>query len=241
MSKREDVLIIAHRGASAECPENTVEAFAEAGKQRSDWVELDVRAARDGTLIVHHDAWYHDGRTVWATPSDERPESVPDLETALDACLVSAGMGVNVEIKNLPDDLGGDDVPWSLEVVDATCDLLESRRAAGVGQQILLTSFDRDSLDRVRTLDGPPSGQLVFDVPAWPEVFESCVERGHVAVNPWDPFVDEAFVEAAHSAGLEVNVWTVDEYQRVRDLAAMGVDGIITNVPAAARKALLGG
>lgn len=241
MSYREDVLIIAHRGASAERPENTVEAFVEAGKQRSDSVELDVRLASDGSLIVHHDPWYHDGRTIWSTPSESRPEGVPDLETALDACLRTPGMGVNVEIKNTPGDLGGDDVPWSLDVVDATCGLIGARAAAGVDQDVLITSFDSRTLDRVRQIGGPPTGQLVFDVTAWPDLFESCVERWHVAVNPWDPFVDVQFVEGAHSAGLSVNVWTVDEYDRVRDLAAMGVDGIITNVPAAARAALADG
>lgn len=243
MTKREDVLIIAHRGASAEHPENTLEAFVEAGKQRSDWVELDVRMTLDGALIVHHDAWYHDRRTVWNTPSEQRPTAVPDLEAALDACLQTPGMGVNVEIKNVPDDLGGDDVPWALDVVDATCELLRSRAQSaaangGLPQEILVTSFDAESLDRVRELGGPPTGQLVFDLPAWPEVLDSCVERGHVAVNPWNPFVDAPFVEAAHMAGLAVNVWTVDEYDRVRHLAEMGVDGIITNVPAAARRAL---
>ena len=233
MSEREDVLIIAHRGASAEHPENTVEAFVEAGNQGSDWVELDVRMALDGALIVHHDAWYHDVRTVWNTQSEQRPATVPDLEAALNACLETPGMGVNVEIKNVPGDLGGDKVPWSLDVVDATCALLRSRRVRGVDQEILVTSFDVESLDRVRELGGPPTGQLVFDLPVWPDVLDSCRERGHIAVNPWDPFVD-----AAHEAGLAVNVWTVDEYNRVRDLAEMGVDGIITNVPAAARRAL---
>ena len=238
MSNREEVLIIAHRGASADKPENTVDAFVEAGRQGADWVELDVRLTLDGELIVNHDAWYHDERTVWATPSPERPASVPDLATSLDACLDAGASGVNVELKNLPDDLGGDDVPWSLDPADALLDLLSSREAAGIEEQILVSSFDPPTIDRIREMGGPPTGQLLVELPAWPTVIESCVERGHTALHPWDPFVDRPVVEAAQEAGLALNVWTVDDPDRIRRLADMGAHGIITNVPARARAAL---
>ncbi|MEZ5310036.1 MAG: hypothetical protein R2735_05480 [Microthrixaceae bacterium] len=58
---------------------------------------------KDGSLIVHHDSAYSDGRGVWATASTDRPESVLTLHEALVSC---AGMGVNIEIKNSPGDLG---------------------------------------------------------------------------------------------------------------------------------------
>ena len=137
MSEREDLLIIAHRGASADHAENTRDAFLGAANQGADWVELDVRVARDGGLIVHHDAWYHDQRTVWSTPTEERPRGVLTLEEALDACREARPMGVNVEIKNLPDDLGGPEVPHSLEVVDMVVDLLARRSGSGISEDIL--------------------------------------------------------------------------------------------------------
>jgi glycerophosphoryl diester phosphodiesterase len=49
-------VVIGHRGASADFPENTLDAFAGAAAQGADWVELDVRATSDGVLVVHHDA-----------------------------------------------------------------------------------------------------------------------------------------------------------------------------------------
>ena len=55
-------VVIGHRGASADFPENTLDAFAGAAAQGADWVELDVRATSDGILVVHHDAVLPDGR-----------------------------------------------------------------------------------------------------------------------------------------------------------------------------------
>lgn len=245
MSDIEGTLTIAHRGASADHPENTRDAFVGAADQDADWVELDVRHTSDGSLIVNHDPWYHDKRLVWSTPSQERPEEVLDLVAALDACAErpnarAAHMGVNVEIKNSLGDLGGDDVPRSLDVVDAVLDLLAARERSGIVQEILISSFDPETVDRVRTLGGPPTAQLVLDVNSWPDVIASTVGRGHACVHPWDPFVDEAFVESAHAAGLRVNTWTVDDPGRIEVLVSMGIDGVVTNVPALARAVIRG-
>src|SRR3954453_22244315 len=72
-------LVIAHRGASAAFPENTVEAFEGASRLGADWVELDVRRTADGLLAVHHDARLGGGRAVVELPASALPASVPDL------------------------------------------------------------------------------------------------------------------------------------------------------------------
>ena len=64
------------------------------------------------------------------------------------------------------------------------------------------------------------------------------MDEGHRAIHPWHPTVDRDVVERAHAVGIEVNVWTVDDPERIRELASWGVDAIITNRPAAARLAL---
>ena len=185
MSEQGELLIIGHRGASADHPENTVEAFVGAREQGADWVELDVRQASDGSLIVHHDPWYRDGRTIWDTAGDERPPEVPLLDQALDAC---AGMGVNVEIKNSPGDLGGDHVPHGLEVADSVTGLLAARAAAGVQEEVLVSCFDWPTLERVRARDQAlATGFLVFDLNALPDAPERAAEAGHRALHPWDP------------------------------------------------------
>jgi glycerophosphoryl diester phosphodiesterase len=78
------VIVIAHRGASAELPENTLAAFERAIELGADFVELDVHAARDGALVVTHDR---------PRPGGE----YPTLEQALD--LMRGRIGVMVELK----------------------------------------------------------------------------------------------------------------------------------------------
>ena len=209
-----------------------MEAFRGALSEGADWVELDVRLSADGQLVVHHDAWYPGGTGVAASPADARPAHVPLLADALDAC---AGMGVNVEIKNSPGDLG-EGVEHALEVAELVVSLVTLR---GPGQAIEISSFDEPTLGRVKELaPGLPTAQLLFDLAADPGAVERAAAAGHAAINPWDPFVDEALVARCDALGLAINAWTVDDPERIRRLAALGVTGIITNTPAAARAAL---
>ena len=62
--------------------------------------------------------------------------------------------------------------------------------------------------------------------------------HSHQAINPWDELVTSRWISAANEAELKVHVWTVDDPERMVELAQMGVDGIITNVPDVAAAAL---
>jgi glycerophosphoryl diester phosphodiesterase len=227
MSTPDRPLIYAHRGASADHAENTLPAFLGALEQGSDWVELDVHLAGDGGLVIHHDPHYSDGRSVQEHAAGARPSTVPLLDEALEAC---SGMGVNIEIKVTRP---------GTDLADRVVELVGSRRARGVDQPICISSFDEGTLDRVRSLDpGIDTAQLLFDLSADPDAVERAADRGAVAINPWDPFVDTALVTRCRSLGLAVNAWTVDDRDRIIELAALGVDGIITNTPALARSYL---
>jgi glycerophosphoryl diester phosphodiesterase len=61
---------------------------------------------------------------------------------------------------------------------------------------------------------------------------------GDVAVNPWDPLIDEPLMARCVALGLKVNSWTVDDPHRMVELVRLGVHGIITNVPGRAREVL---
>lgn len=227
--------IIAHRGASVAFPENTVQAFVGARTLGADGSELDVRRTGDGVLVVHHDAHLADGRLIRSLAREELPGFVPTLEEVFDAV---DGHFLNVEIKNHDHE---PDFDADQEVAIAVVDFLVQR---AVSERVLVSSFDFATIQAVRSA-GPEikTGWLFWDDPdrgganANREI-ERAVAHGVDSVNPHDPLVDAAVVQAAHEAGLTVNVWTVDEPDRLRELASFGVDSLITNVPDIARQAL---
>jgi glycerophosphoryl diester phosphodiesterase len=203
-------------------PGNTIDAFRRARELGADWVELDVRPTADGQRAVHHDAHLPDGRALCDVVADDLPAFVPLLEATLEAC---DGLGVNVEIKNSANDPDFDPGCAIAEAVVAELDGIARER-------VLVTSFDLATIDRVRSLDPTvATGLLAFDLEEPRPVIELAATHGHRAINPWDPYVDEAFMASAREAGLEVNVWTVNEVDRMRELTALGVDAIITDVP----------
>jgi len=220
--------IIAHRGASAAFAENTVEAFRGARGLGATWVELDVRRTADGLLAVHHDAHLGDGRAIVELPAAQLPSHVPSLAAALEAC---APLGVNVEIKNSPNDVDFDATAALVEPVVADI------RAGSV--PVLVSSFHPPTLDRVRAVDPTiETAQLTFDLSDPERTIQRSVAAGHVALHPFDGTVNPDLVRLAHDAGLRVNVWTVDDPGRMVELAEMGVDGIVTNKPDVAVAAL---
>lgn len=225
--------VIAHRGASAARPENTLAAFVHARELGADGVELDVRWTSDGRVVVHHDALLPDGRVIVELSRTELPASVPTLDEALDAC---AGLLVNVEIKNDPNDPDHDP---SGERGAAVAERLVARDRQG--ERLLLSSFDHALIGLVRErrpdLD---TAALVAGTRDPARLVRRVAEAGHGGINPMDGLVDAALVDDAHAHGLAVHVWTVDDPPRMTELAALGVDGIITNVPDVAVTVLRG-
>jgi glycerophosphoryl diester phosphodiesterase len=158
---------------------------------------------------------------------------------------------VNVEIKNDPDDPDHD--PGGASIAAAVGDRLAARLgAAGPASegdeaqphrpdQLLVSSFDHEVLAHVRASHPElAAAALVFRLGRVGRLMAELAEQGMAAINPWDPLVDAAVVDAAHDAGLAVNVWTVDDPDRMGQLLELGVDGIITNVPDVARQVVDG-
>lgn len=225
-------LVIAHRGASGQFPENTLAAFAGAAALGADWVELDVRRCGDGVLVVHHDPVLADGRTIIDTPSAALPDAVPSLEAALRVC-ADHHLGVNIEIKADP---GEPDFDEHFATAPDTVGVM----ARVGGGPFLVSSFHPYCLDAAREClddleDGPVrravTAQLVLDLPDRDRLLARTLRRGHGAINPGWWLVDEALVSACHAAGLRVYPWTVDEPEVLASFFALGVDGIVTNVP----------
>lgn len=221
--------VIAHRGASAAEPENSLAAFLRAVEMGSDAVELDVRRTADGVLVVHHDPITSTGQRIENSARRELAADIAHLEDALAAC---GGIAVNLEIKAPERDGGrGDDRPNAADhghqVVDETMALLES---LGGGPRWVVSSFSEDIVARAGNASPRVRTALLCER-AEPSDIEVALAARCWGIHPGDRWVTRSFVNAAHGCGLAVNVWTVDDPSRQRELMAWGVDGIITNVP----------
>src|SRR5262249_20251434 len=137
-------LVFAHRGASHQALENTIEAFVLAQELGADGIELDVRATSDSVLVVHHDPQIEGYGGIGARPLSELPPWHPEVPTfgeALDAC---RGVIVNAEIKCLPWEPDSD--VEDRKVVHAVADMLRSQ-----AEEAVVSSFDLGAIDAMHT------------------------------------------------------------------------------------------
>ncbi|MEO1063987.1 MAG: glycerophosphodiester phosphodiesterase [Actinomycetota bacterium] len=221
--------IIAHRGASNARRENTLPAFELAGAQGADGVELDVRRTGDHRLRVLHDPATSGHRPLVELDDVEVAETTPWVPTLVAALVACDGL-VNVEIKDLPGEPGFDEARTTAHLVAAAL--------ADRPEPLLVSSFDPGAVAAV----GERAPELELGLLAVPGAGRLAVARaarlGAVAVHPIDADVDPDLVSLAHDAGLAVNVWTVDDPDRIRELAGWGVDAVITNDPEQALRAI---
>jgi len=223
--KRTGPRIIAHRGASAEAPENTLEAFALACALGADGVELDIHETRDGGFVVHHDPDLPQGRireldlsAIRGRPAKVGGE-VPALTDAL-ALLAERGPGTHVfvEIK-------------SMRAEARSADTL--RRTIAPWRQALrleLQSFSSQLLQLVVAgADGYATG-LIARAPGRAPV--STLESiGAAALSLHHGAVTADLVARLHDSGKLLYAWTVNDSERASALAANGVDAVITDTP----------
>lgn len=230
MAQGSKVQVMAHRGASRAERENTVAAFLRAGQMGAHSVELDVRRSSDGVLVVHHNPHYGDGRLVAGTAWADAPEEVPTLAAALDAC---AGMWVNVEIKNDPEE---PDFDATDRIADETIAHLLAR---GEDDRWLISCFRLETVDRCRALAPHiKTAWLCVEAPAG--IGETLMKKGHLALHPWVAMLTRETIDECHAVGVQVNTWTCDDPIRMAELIEWGIDGICTNVPDVALEVLAG-
>lgn len=226
--------LVGHRGAPRVAAENTVEAFRAAAQAGAHWVELDARRTADGHVVVIHDAVTADGVAVVERELGGLRESgLVALEDVLAA--LPPGLGVDIELKNLPGEPDYDETQELAALVAAVVAPLLGERP------LLASSFNPLALGALRqAVPSLPLGLLTVPTLALDAGVELALEFGVEAVFPHLTAADlspEA-VGQAHDAGLAVMVWTVDEPDEARRLAAAGVDALCTNDPAGLRAAV---
>jgi glycerophosphoryl diester phosphodiesterase len=228
-------LVVAHRGASVEKPENTIEAFEAAIDLGADAVEFDVRMTADGHAVVMHDpdvSRTTDGQSLVSemTLDEIRTLGVPTVEEAL-RCL-SGRAAADIEIKNLPGEPGY--TPEREAAVEATLAALDS---VGFSGQVIVSSFNPASIAHSRALrPDVPTGLLTeYDVEA-AEALARATDHGHPWVLPFVSKVLEAgdrFAERSHATGVLLGVWIADDPDTARRLFELGADAVATNDPRA--------
>lgn len=243
--------LYAHRGASAERPENTMSAFARAIEIGVDALELDVHLTRDGHLIVAHDetaqrmaaagaAWSTldlaavrrlDAGWGFTAPDGTRPFAgarigVPTFEEVLDAF---PHWRLNVDLK-----IGE-------RTVDVALDLIRRKRAE---DRVTLASFSTGTLVAVRRRGyggetGLARGELIALLSMPAVLWRQLPFTGTAAQVPVNQgairFDRPSFIAKCHSLGLRVDFWTIDDRAEAERLLALGADGIMTNAPATIR------
>jgi glycerophosphoryl diester phosphodiesterase len=229
MGTRRRVWNVAHRGASAERPENTLPAFELAIAQRADVVECDVRRTSDGALLILHDATVDrttDGagelRAMTAAQAQALDagdgERIPELADVL--ALAAGRVRVNVDLKEA-------------DIVD---DALAAVRAAGAEGAVTFISFLPEVWQRLDELaPDTPVIHLVDSAAGLASLAMGEAGSARVATGVGVPFeiVNEGMVERMHRHGYGVFAWTVDDEDEMRRLIACDVNGIVSNRPAA--------
>ena len=235
---------VAHRGESHDAPENTLAAYKLAWERGVDAAETDIHLTKDGKLIVCHDA--DTGRlaadktklVIKDHTADElrkldvgsfkgpsfADQKLPMLDELL--AIIPTGKRFFIEVK-----IGPEAIPELVRCLD---------RAKKAPEQTVIISFNYETcIEAKKQLPKLKNYWLVSQKqdkqtkqwkPTAAEIIEKAKKAGvdGVDVQATEP-VNAEFVKAAHDAGLEFHVWTVDDPEKAKRLAAMGVDGITTN------------
>ena len=223
-------LVIAHRGASGQLPENTRPAFQLAIEQRADMIETDLHETKDGAIVLAHDAELArlggDGEILDCTLAELRAldagrgETLPRLEEALDA--FAGRIAWNLELKK----------PLHGYYPRVEAEALAAVASRGLLGATLFSSFYDPILERLRGLSAEARVALLVSRRFPDGAVARALALGAEAINPEASLATPDLVQAAHEAGLAVYVFTVDEEAEMRRFLGMGVDGLFTNLPA---------
>ena len=239
-------IIVAHRGCSADAPENTLAAFAAAIACGADAIELDVRCSADGKVVVIHDATLNrttDGRgrvaklpyTAIRQHSAQEQfgdsfsnEGVPLLNEVFD--LVANRIGVNIEIKEPPRSKRYD-------IIEECLRLIRRHRAQRI---VMISSFHHSYVRRAKQLEPAITGGVLLHalrhVHRNPVRLATSVGASFLLCNT--SALQKRLVNNAHEHGVRAGVYTVNSTRSVPRLVRAGVDLIFTDDPVKIRTAV---
>ena len=238
-------IIFAHRGDFAHAPENTLPSFEQALQKGADGVELDVKLTSDGQLIVIHDSAVDrttngKGRVASLPLEDIRKldagnwfnekfagTKVPLLEEVFE--VVSKDKLINIELTNYSSPRDG--------LAIKVCALIKRHNNH---RQIIFSSFFSSNLKiAAQTLPEIPRGLLAMPglVGLWARSF-GFMFGNYQALHPHISNTSKQQMQRAHRVKRRIHVWTVNSPEEINQLKEWGADGIITDDPQMAARAL---
>lgn len=236
-------LVIAHRGASAYAPENTMSAIKKAVQMEADGIEIDVQLSKDGHVVVIHDTTVNrtsngNGKVSSMTleqlkaldfgswfSKEFKNEPICTLEEVFDYLKDWNGL-INVEIKK----------EW-LQFNSIEKKVVELIDKFDMRNRIIVSSFSTLSLLTIKRLDKNIPTGILYSSPAKEFIILAKLFKID-AIHPWYKDVTKDMKEAAVKGNIKIHTYTVDDVAEMKKLAKLGVNGIITNVPDIALKAL---
>jgi len=254
-------IVLAHRGAwSTDAPklaQNSLSAIDAAFAMGADGVELDVRRTADGGVVLAHDPlvadFHRQGNAGFSSAISElRAKDLPHLARLADVLELAARWSssttgartVNIELKDLPGEPGWDEAETLSRLVASVVGTHEraARRhtsPANSSPTLVVSSFSTAALAAFHAVQPEtPTGVLIEGSADAFTAAETAAKAGHQALHPAERAITPALVEHAHSLGLRIAAWTVDDTERAQHLAAIGVDCLITNYPRAVLAAI---
>ncbi|MCR8848334.1 glycerophosphodiester phosphodiesterase [Rossellomorea sp. SC111] len=227
--------LFAHRGVSGEAPENTLAAFKAAADSGAYGIELDVQLSKDGKIVVNHDetidrttngtgyvkdlTWeqlrtYDAGN--WFHPSF-KGESIPSLEEVLDVVTTHRdSIIINIELKN--DQI---DYPQLEEKV------LEMLKEKGMKEQTIISSFNPESLKKVRELD--PDIETGEGIPA--NILDRIKPLQVNAIHCEAVFAQSPTGIIVMEMGIPLRVFTINTMEELQLVKKAGVEVVMTDYP----------
>lgn len=228
-------LILAHRGASAYAPENTLPAFEKAKAMGADGFELDVHLSSDGHLVVIHDETVDrttDGSGAVGSKNLKELKcldasygkngystaKIPELEEVLDLILHN-NLIINIEIKTDVVKYQGIEKKY-----------LETVTSFGLLDRVIFSSFNHYSINILRSISSEVKlGVLYSDGLYCPWRYAKELRAEYI--HPyWPNIYFKRYAEESNKAGIGINAWTVNELDTVRFCLTNNI-GIITNYP----------
>lgn len=232
-----DTRILAHRGASAYAPENTIPAFEMAFEYGADGIELDVHLSKDGEIVIIHDERLDRTTNAHGFVRDFTLEEL----RGFDACNGMEGFGgVTIPtLRELYEFIKDTDKTVNVEIKTDIIDypgigkkLFELEDEYNMKGRVLYSSFNHYTLfDLLAQRPDTPIGFLYICAMLKPWTYARSM--GAKALHPHYITISKTpnMVAECNLMEIATNVWTVDDSAWMERLSGLGVTGIITNKP----------